>query len=69
MKISQSYLKYQFDFITKVPLIVSNDHINPKISIAEFKNQYETTTTTTKFVFQIEKTIEMFKNTFDHLKW
>jgi hypothetical protein len=62
MKISQSYLKCQFDSITKVPLIVNNDKINPKISIVEFKNQYKTTTT--KFVFQIEKT---YRNAQKHI--
>ncbi len=63
MKISQSYLKCQFDSITKVPLIVNNDKIDPKISIVEFKNQYKTTTTT-KFVFQIEKT---YRNVQKHI--
>jgi hypothetical protein len=62
MKISQSYLNCQFDSITKAPLIVSIDHIDPKISIVEFKNQYKTKTI--KFAFQIEKT---YRNVQKHI--
>jgi len=70
VKIYQSYLKYQSNYVVEISLIMDIDQIDLKIFTTEFKDEGKTNVESIflakgTFSFQME---EIHENTFDHLK-